>query len=130
MNYQYNNKTNKVHIIRDSKGKYAGKGTKTNIPFWAKFVILVVIVVGVVGTASHNKQNVVLVDTLQLPIKIVDPEIQAIRDRADIKARQEALVKETYLLEKKAKIQNLYQTQLAQVESDLSALRKEKLSFR
>jgi len=129
MNYQYNNKTNTVHIIRDSKGKYAGKGTKTPIPFWAKFVILIVIVIGVAGTASHNKQNVVLVDTLQLPIKIIDPE-DGIRDRADIKARQEALVKETYLLEKKAKIENLYQTQLAQVESDLSALRKEKLSFR
>lgn len=63
-------------------------------------------------------------------------EIDAIRNRADIKKQQELLVQETYLDEKKADIQKKktdaltqYDAQISDVETKLEGVRADKMSF-
>lgn len=87
-----------------------------------KYLIVFIVILFTAGVIYYAETR--KVEVVEYQAEQVD-EFADIRNRADILKQQELIVKETYLVEKKAKLAN----QIVDIEKELELVRKEKLSL-
>ena len=101
-----------------------------------KFIIVFVIVVGLVFVGYYIPPNKNSVEHREKVTYANNKKLEEIRNREDIKRKQELIVQETYLIEKKKRIEQEkedaiqnFSSQLNENETKLETIRSEMLSF-
>lgn len=122
------------HIHNPSSGKFAPKGNNyhKSVPWYIGLLILAGAVLAIVALGSHkagavNKSYAPLDLTKTVVVQAKQTSaILTAEEEAQVRAKQELILKEAEALKQK----KLLEAELATVESQLSHIRKESLSFR
>jgi hypothetical protein len=107
---------------RNIRGEFAKK------PSIISRVIRWVLFLGIIGFLII-KGNTLFPSDSAIPIQKEYSELEQMMNRDDIKRQHELLAKETLLKEKKAKLQADFDSQMQAIETELEAVRKERVGF-